>query len=154
MRLDFVKAFLNSTTEILAELLGSDVEVSSMAMTASPSINREVVTVIGLTGEVHGDVVIEIDQSTAEQLGGYMVGETATGMTPLVKSSIAEMASMAIGRAISRINDDGTKLSMTPPNIFTDTNVKTNDLCYETLVAPIATRYGEVRISVAIQDLN
>jgi chemotaxis protein CheX len=154
MRLDFVKAFLNSTTEILGDLLGSEVAVSSMTMQAHPAINREVITVIGLMGEVTGDVIIDIDQSTARQLGAHLIGETAAEMTPLVKSSIAEMASMAIGRAISRINDDGTRLTMTPPNIFTDTNLVNHDPSFETLVAPIATAYGEVRISVAIQDLN
>jgi chemotaxis protein CheX len=154
MRLDFVKAFLNSTTEILGDLLGSEVAVSSMTMQAHPAVNREVITVIGLIGEVHGDVIIDIDQSTAEQLGGHLIGETAEGMTPLVKSSIAEMASMAIGRAISQINDNGTRLTMTPPNIFTNTSLVNQDQICETLVAPIATAYGEVRVSLAIQDLN
>ncbi len=154
MRLDFVKAFVNSTTEILGELIGSDVEVRSMTMTPNPIEDREVVTIIGLMGEVHGDVIFDIDQSTAERLGGHLTGETSTGMTPLVKSSIAEVASMAIGRAISRINDDGTKLRMTPPNIYTDAHTLDYEKSFETLVAPITTEYGEVRIRVAIQDLN
>jgi chemotaxis protein CheX len=154
MRLDFVKAFVNSTTEILGELIGSDVEVRSMTMTPSAIEDREVVTIIGLMGEVHGDVILDIDQATAERLGEHLTGEAPTGMTPLVKSSIAEVASMAIGRAISRINDDGTKLRMTPPNIYTHANALDYEKSFETLVAPITTEYGEVRIRVAIQDLN
>jgi chemotaxis protein CheX len=154
MRLDFVKAFVNSTTEILGELIGSDVEVSSMTMTPNPVADREIVTIIGLMGEVHGDVIIDIDQATAKRLGGHLTGEEPAGMTPLVESSIAEVASMAIGRAISRINDDGTRLRMSPPHIFTDAKTVDYTKCYETLVAPITTEYGEVRIRVAIQDLN
>ncbi|MBI3651553.1 MAG: chemotaxis protein CheX [Acidobacteria bacterium] len=154
MRLEFVKAFVNSTTEILGDLLGSEVAVRSMAMQANPSADREVITIIGLMGEVQGDVIIDLDQETAEQLGGFLTGEVAHGMTPLMKSSIAEMASMAIGRAISQINDNGTRLTMTPPNIFTESHLRHHDKQFETLVAPITTAYGEVRISVAIQDLN
>jgi CheY-specific phosphatase CheX len=153
MRLEFVKAFINSTTEILGDLLDSEVCVRSMTMQAHPAADREVITIIGLMGEVQGDVIIDIDQATARQLGGHLIGEEADGMTPLVKSSIAEMASMAIGHAISQINDNGTRLTMTPPNIFTDSN-PVSDKSFETLVAPITTPYGEVRISVAIQDLN
>lgn len=154
MRLDFVKAFVNSTTEILGELIGSEAEVCSMTLSPDPTADREVVTIIGLMGEVDGDVIIDIDQGTAKRLGGHLIGETPTGMTPLVKSTIAEVASMAIGRAISRINDEGTKLRMTPPNIFTDEKTHDYKKCFETLVAPITTQYGEVRIRVAIQDLN
>jgi chemotaxis protein CheX len=154
MRLDFVKAFVNSTTEILGELIGSEVEVNSMTMVSGPIADREVITIIGLMGELQGDVVFDIDQPTAKRLGEHLTGEEAECMTPLVKSSIAEVASMAIGRAISRINDDGTKLRMTPPNIFTDAETITYQDSFETLVAPITTQYGEVRISVAIQDLT
>jgi CheY-specific phosphatase CheX len=75
-------------------------------------------------------------------------------MTPLVRSSIAELASMAIGRAISKINDGGTRLRMSPPTVITGANLVSYDQCFETLVAPFTTAYGEVRVNITIQDLD
>lgn len=154
MRLDFVKIFVDSTSLLFRELVGPSVEVPSISMKASPVAGREVMAIIGLTGEAQGRVIFDMDLFTAVQLAGHMIGEPSPGLTPLVRSSIAELASMAIGRAISRINDQGTRLSMSPPTVITGANLASYDQCFETLVAPINTAYGEVRINVTIQDLD
>jgi len=154
MRLDFVKIFVDSTTLMFRELIGPTVDGPSIAMKPSPVASREVMAIIGLAGDAQGRVIFDMDLFTAVQLAGHMLGEPSPGMTPLVRSSIAELASMAIGRAISRINDCGTRLEMTPPTVITGANLVSYDQCFETLVAPIATAYGEVRVNITIQDLD
>jgi chemotaxis protein CheX len=154
MRLDFVKIFVDSTGELIRELIGEPVAVCSMAMKPSPVAGREVMAIIGLTGEAQGRVIFDMDLFTAVQLAGHLLGELSPGMTPLVRSSIAELASMAIGRAISQINDEGTKLSMSPPTIITGSNLVSFDQCFETLVAPLSTAYGEVRMNITMQHLD
>ncbi|MFY9607154.1 MAG: chemotaxis protein CheX [Blastocatellia bacterium] len=154
MRLDFVKIFVDSTSLLFKELVGASVDVPSISMKASPVAGREVMAIIGLTGEAQGRVIFDMDLFTAVQLAGHMMGEPSPGLTPLVRSSIAELASMAIGRAISRINDQGTRLKMSPPTVITGANLVSYDQCLETLVAPISTAYGEVRVNVTIQDLD
>jgi chemotaxis protein CheX len=154
MRLDFVRTFIDCTSQLFRELIGPSVDVNSMSMKPSPVAGREVMAIIGLTGEAQGRVIFDMDLFTAVQLAGHMLGEPSPGMTPLVRSSIAELASMAIGRAISRINDEGTRLSMSAPTIITGSNLVSFDQCLETLVAPLATAYGEVRINITMQDLD
>jgi chemotaxis protein CheX len=154
MRLDFVKQFIHSTSQVFEELLGNGISVKRVAMKANPMAGQEVMVVIGVAGEAQGRVILDMDLFTAVHLAAHMIGEPPPGMTPLVRSSIAELASMAIGRAISCINNSGTKLSMTPPTIITGSNLVSDDLLLETLVAPIVTEYGEVRVNVTLQDLN
>lgn len=154
MRLDYVKIFIDSTSVLFKELVGPSVDVPSITMKASPVAGREVMAIIGLTGEAQGRVIFDMDLFTAVQLAGHMMGEPSPGLTPLARSSIAELASMAIGSAISRINDQGTRLRMSPPTVITGANLVSYDQCFETLVAPIHTAYGEVRINVTIQDLD
>ena len=147
MRLDFVKIFVDSTILLFKELVGPSVDVPSISMKASPVAGREVMAIIGLAGEAQGRVIFDMDLFAAVQLAGHMIGEPSPGLTPLVRSSIAELASMAIGSAISKINDQGTRLRMTPPTVITGANLVTYDQCFETLVAPITTAYGEVRVN-------
>ncbi len=154
MRLDFVRIFVDSTAKLFKELAGPTADVSSLTMRPSPVAGREVMAIIGLSGEAQGRVIFDMDLFTAVQLAGHMLGEPSPGMTPLVRSSIAELASMAIGRAISQINDNGTRLSMSPPTVITGSNLVSYDQCFETLVAPIHTVYGEVRVNITIQDLD
>ena len=154
MRLDFVKIFVESTAQLLGEVLGPVVEVGSIAMEPGPVAGDEVMTIIGLVGKAQGRVIFDMDMVTAVHVAGRMLGEPPPGMTPLVRSSIAELASMAIGRAISRINDDGTTLGMSPPVVITGDNVFSYGDSFETLVAPLKTIYGEIRVNVMIEDLN
>jgi CheY-specific phosphatase CheX len=154
MRLDFVKTFVDSTSQLFRELIGPPVSVDALSMKPSPVAGREVMAIIGLTGAAQGRVIFDMDLFTAVQLAGHMLGEPSPGMTPLVRSSIAELASMAIGRAISQINNEGTQMSMSAPTIITGSNLVSFDLCFETLVAPLATAYGEVRINITMQDLE
>lgn len=154
MRLDFVKIFVDSTAMLFKELIGPSSDVPSITMKPSPVAGREVMAVIGLAGEAQGRVIFDMDTFTAVQLAGHMLGEPSPGLTPLVRSSIAELASMAIGRAISEINDGGTRLTMGPPTVITGANLMSYDQSFETLVAPIHTAYGEVRVNITIQDLE
>jgi len=154
MRLDFVRMFIDSTTELFQQVLGPAIDVKSVSVKPSPVAGRDVLTIIGLSGESEGRVIFDMDVLTACELAGCMMGEMSPGLTPLVRSSIAELASMAIGQAISRINDSGAKITMSPPIVITGANLVSYDQCFETLVAPIATAYGEVRMNITIQDLS
>lgn len=154
MRLDFVRTFVDSTVELFGEVLGPVVEVGDIGMQPGPIAESEIMTVIGIAGEAQGRVILDMDVITAIHLTGRMVGEPPPGLTPLVRSSIAELASMAIGRAISRINDDGARLGMSPPTVITGKNLVSYEDCFETLVAPLKTVCGEVRLNVMIEDLS
>src|SRR3977135_1305489 len=114
MRLDFVKIFVDSTAMLFKELIGPTADVPSITMKPSPVASREVMAIIGLAGEAQGRVIFDMDLFTAVQLAGQLRSAPDPRRTPLVRSSIAELASMAIGRAISEINDCGTRLRMTP----------------------------------------
>jgi chemotaxis protein CheX len=154
MRLDFVRVFVDSTNLLFKELVGPDTSVPSISMRATPVAGREVMSIIGIAGEAQGRVIFDMDTCTAMRLAEQMMGEPSPGLTPLVRSSIAELSSMAIGRAISIINDNGTRLSMSPPTVITGANLVSYDQCFETLVAPITTPYGEVGVNVTLQDLD
>jgi chemotaxis protein CheX len=154
MRLDFVRVFVDSTSQLFRELVGPEVQMPSISMRANPVAEREVMSIIGIAGEAHGRVIFDMDSTTAMSLAGHMIGEDPAGLTPLVRSSIAELSSMAIGRAISIINDQGTRLRMSPPTVITGANLVSYDQCFETLFAPITTAFGEVGVNVTLQDLD
>jgi chemotaxis protein CheX len=154
MRLDFVRIFVDSTRLLFTELVGPEIDVPSISMKANPVAGREVMSIIGIAGEAQGRVIFDMDAPTAVKLAAQMMSEPAPGLTPLVRSTIAELSSMAIGRAISVINDNGTRLRMSPPTVITGANLVSYDQCFETLVAPIMTAYGEVGVNITLQDLD
>lgn len=154
MRLDFVKTFLESTTHTLREVVDPDAHIGAIRMRPAPVAFGEVVAVINLTGDAQGKVIFDLDLLTAVQVAGQMMEEDSSGLSLIGRSAIAELASMATGKAISEINDSGVALRMAPPTVLSGVSNKSYDDYLETLVAPIATSYGEIRVNVTIQDLE
>lgn len=153
MRLDFVKVFRDSTSEMFQQIVGPVDEMDSLAMSATPVAGRGVTAVIELDGQAQGRVIIDMDAGTAVRIAGRLLDEPAAVMTPIAQSAISELASMIIGHAISAINDRGTQVQMAPP-LLTDTGLADPELCFETLTFPVKTLFGEVRVNVMIHDLD
>jgi chemotaxis protein CheX len=154
MRLDFVKKFIDSTADLFREVVGPQIDVARMRMRPSPEAGGGVMAIIGLMGDAQGRVIFDMDSKTALQLACHMTGEPFDDITPMVRSAIAELASMATGKAISEINDGGVRLKMSPPTVISGANLVSYDHGFETLVAPVETAYGEVRVNITIQDLK
>ena len=154
MRLDFVKMFIDSTTATFREVIDPVAEVDSIQMRPSPDTLGEMMVIVGLTGAAEGRVIFTLDAYTARQLVGHMMGEAPAEMNPFARSALAELASIATGKALSEINDSGSYLKMTPPLVISGTNLQSYDQELETLVVPIHTTYGDVRLNVSVQDLH
>jgi len=153
MRLEVVKAFRDSTGEMLQQIVGPVDDVAAMAMHPTPLAGREVTTVIAVDGEARGRVTLDMDSATAMRLAGRLLDEPPAMMTPLAESAIAELASMIIGHAISTINDQGRRVRMEPP-VIGDGGLACAEVCFETLTFPVQTPFGEVRVNVMIHDLD
>jgi len=154
MRFDFVKTFLESTTHTLREVVDPSAEIGAIRMRPAPLAFGEVIAVINLTGDAQGKVIFDLDLPTAVEVAGQMMEEDSAGLSPIVRSAIAELASMATGKAISEINDAGVALKMAPPTVLSGSSHRSYEDYLETLVAPIMTSFGEIRVNVTIQDLE
>ena len=153
MRLDIVKAFRDSTNEMLEQIVGPVEDDPGMAMHPTPLEGRDVTAVIELDGEARGRVIFDMDSTTAMRIAGRLLEEPPPVMTPMAQSAISELASMIIGHAISAINDRGTRIHMEPP-MFGDKDLARPNVCFETLTFPVQTLFGEVRVNVMIHDLD
>ena len=153
MRLDFVKVFRDSTSEMLQQIVGPVDEAEAIHVNAMPLEGRDVTAVIELDGQAQGRVIFDMDLQTAMRIAGRLLEEPPPVMTPIAQSTISELASMIIGHAVSVINDRGTHVHMEPP-VIGDSALAHSDQCFETLTFPVQTMFGEVRVNVMIHDLD
>src|ERR1700742_2093695 len=142
MRLDFVKVFRDSTSEMLQQIVGPVDEMDSMSMNAAPLAGRDRTGGIDLDGAARGRVIFDMDAMTAVRLAGRLLEQPAPVLTPIAQSAISELASMIIGHAISTINDQGTHIHMDPP-LIGDAGLARTENAFETLTFPVQTLFGE-----------
>ncbi len=151
MRLEFVRAFINITKEIFTEVLGAEVSTGPLALESQPRIDNSVVTLVDLGGDVLGKIILQMDFSTASSMAMCMSGRNNLSRA-MVASCIAELTGMAVGRAISWINEQSWNIHMTPPIVTIETKWKFVPQQVETLIFPLKTACGEVILNVSLVD--
>ncbi len=152
MRLDYIHPIVESAVEILTEVTGAPVERGEMSLHRSSTASKDIVTIVGMTGEVEGRIVLEMDKDTAVALAGVMNEERFTELTPLALDTLMELTNVLVAKAVSTLNDQGFAFRLTPPLIFTGGSLSFfSNLNLETLVIPLRGRMGDVNLSIALR---
>jgi chemotaxis protein CheX len=152
MRLDYITPIVESAANVLTEVTGSPVAYGAMKLYRTSSAGRDVVIVVGLSGEVEGRIMLEMDDDAAMSLAGTMNREKFTTLTPLAEDTLMELGNMLVARAVSTLNDMGFEFLLTPPVLFAAGNralFTTLDL--ETLVVPLHTDGLAMNLSFALK---
>lgn len=152
MKVEYINPFVEGAHDMLKELLSSDVQRGKLSLITTPIITQGVAALIGVTGDVEGRVVYDMNPATAIKIASQMNGEELTAFDDLAKSTISELANMITGRAVSALNNKGYKFDITPPSVFEGENMKISNLMMETLVIPLNTSCGSVIVNVAMRE--
>ena len=155
MKADYINPFVTSTVAIMKEMLGlnnSDIKRGKLALKTSTLPTLGVASVIGLTGDIKGRVILDISKETAVKIAEKMNNEKLPGLNGLVRSSINELNNIISGRAVTILKNNGFNFDVTPPTLFSGEGMEINDQSgLQTLVIPIDTPYGRVVVNVAIK---
>ncbi|TDI45482.1 MAG: chemotaxis protein CheX [Acidobacteria bacterium] len=150
VRFDYVQPFISSAQEILESVLSGQIAAGRVQLSPAPLSGSAVTAVVGLTGDGEGRVLYEMSRDTALAIAGHMNEEPMVELGTLARATLSELASMMTGRAISRLNDKGHHLRVSPPTLIAGDNVSISNVELETLVVPLETMHGEVIVNIAM----
>lgn len=152
MRLEYIDPIVDSAISVIAEYTRAPVERGGLQLHRDAWPSKDVVTVIGMAGEVEGRVLFEMEKATALTMAGIMNQERFVDLTPLALDTLMELTNLMIARAVSRLNDLGFSFRLTPPLIMTGNNLTVfNSLHIETLFIPLHTAVGDMNLNVALR---
>lgn len=150
MRYEYVQPFVAAAEEILRGMLSGTVETGEVELSPAPVSSRGVTAIVGVTGAGEGRVLFDMSRETAMKIAAELNEEESALLTSLAWDTLAELASVMTGRAISVLNDKGHRLRVSPPTLVVGDNVVLSNSDLETMVVPLATDYGEVVVNVAM----
>ncbi|MBI5048879.1 MAG: chemotaxis protein CheX [Deltaproteobacteria bacterium] len=151
MRLDYINPFVDATHSILKDMFNIPVHKGKLSLRGEPVVTKGVVVVIGLTGDVEGSVLFDMQPEAAVKMACVMNNKKFDSIQHMVIDSIAELANMIMGKALTILNDKGFDFKLTPPMVFTGNAVMSGAVHLETLIVPFTTDYGEFIINVAVR---
>lgn len=125
-----INNFAKSCISVM-ETFGVSANYGEAVFRQSPLKADSIVIVIGLTGDLHGQAIISMEQDSAFFVASKMMGMEVTQMDEVTKSAISELTNMVIGNAITLLSKEDVLLDMTPPSVLTgeNINISTATLC-------------------------
>lgn len=152
MRVEYINPFVESSVSVMKEILGIDVKREQISLKSKAVPILDVAVIVGLVGQVEGRVLFDMKMETALQIVSKMNDEVITTFDELAKATITELGNMITGRAVTKLSEMGYRFDVTPPAIFSGTNMEISDVDIEALIVPIETSLGRIEINVALRE--
>ena len=152
MRVEYINPFVEAAFNVLKEVLGEDIKRGELYLKATSQPVLGVAAIVGLAGDVEGRVLLDMSHKTALAIASAMNGEKLTELDALGKATIAELANMITGQAVTKLHDLGFKFDLTPPALITGDNMVVTDAGVEALIVLVELTEGKLEVNVAIRE--
>mgnify|MGYP000664181514 CR=1 FL=1 len=126
MNADFINPFLMSATKIMQEICQTEMKIGKPYVKTTEFENESVAVMIGITGELKGQVIMAFEFNKALDVASKM-------MMGMSISAISELGNMIMGNAATIFSTKGYVIDITPPSVchgdMTITQSYTQNIC-------------------------
>ncbi len=152
LKVEFVNPFLEAAFEVFETETKLKLDKGPLSIQKSSLTSQEVSVLIGVTGEIHGQVIYGMSLKTAKKIAAEMIGKTVPLMDGLAQSAISELGNMITGLATVKFGDIYSNLAVTPPTLIIGTNVLISTIDIQRLYIVLMSEVGDVEVSIALKE--
>jgi chemotaxis protein CheX len=152
VRADFVNAFVKASTEVINNFVPDKFSVGKPFLRQNPFPTKDIVIMLGITGDVKGQAVFSMSEELAKQIAsGMMMGMPVDTMDEMAKSALSELANMIMGNSATLIFNLGAAIDITPPSLVKGTKIEISSAGMETICVPLVSNMGEIEFDIGIK---
>ena len=153
MDVKYINSFINSLLEV-TEMVGiSKLQRIGLNRREHLKTENDVNVIIGLVGDIKGNVVLSMQEATAKNIASRMMGGMPVyefDMMP--KSALCELSNMINGKSASKLEKIGVRVNITPPTLIHGYNMASLISQVETLVVAFSGQEGNLELNIATED--
>jgi len=145
----FINGFLNVT-----EMMGiSGLQRTGLSKKAKLRTDNDINIIIGLVGDIRGNVVLAMHEATACKIASTMMGGMPVEkFDAMPRSALSELANMMAGNSASQLEGLGVKTNITPPTLIHGQKMISLISQVETIVVTFNGNEGQIEINIATED--
>lgn len=114
---DHVNVFLMATSKILQDMCSCTPRIGKPSVTNCEFSDDTIVIMIGVTGEMKGQVMLSFEESIACDIAGRMMMMPVDHLDEISTSAICELGNMIMGNASTVFSVQGIGIDITPPTM-------------------------------------
>ncbi|MDP4153227.1 MAG: chemotaxis protein CheX [Bacillota bacterium] len=119
------ECFVKSASSIIKDITGLTFKTDDIVLKDQPCNCKDVVILIGITGKLRGNVVVNMTYDLAYKIAAIMLMEQEIKeMDMMSESAVCELCNMMMGNAATKLSEMGIEIDITPPTILTGQNIQ------------------------------
>jgi chemotaxis protein CheX len=153
MKVEYVNAFIKASTEVLNNFIAEKYTVGKPFIRKNPFPTKEIVIILGITGEIKGQAVFSMSIDVAKAIAsGMMMGMPVNEIDEMAKSALSELGNMIMGNSATLLFNKGVKIDITPPSLVKGTAIEISSAGMETMCVPLISPIGDVEFDIAMKN--
>lgn len=153
MNADLINPFIKASRDILQQMANIPSELGKVYVKDASFDAPNVTILIGLTGEMKGQVVIGMSEDMAKKIASNMMGGMPVEtLDEIAKSAISELGNMVLGNTATLLYNIGIKIDITPPTLLIGEKLSISTISTKTITIPLNTDYGIIELDIAIKE--
>lgn len=152
MNVEFMNPFVSSAINVLSSEVNATVKKGRLSLETGDLISDEVTVLIGVTGNVEGQVFYGMKEKTAKKLVSAMMGEEVLVFDEFAQSGISELGNVITGKAGVGLEQSGYPCNLSPPTLILREGTNISTLNINRILVPLLTQYGEVVVHVGLRE--
>lgn len=146
---EHINPFLIAATKILKEMCLVEVKIGKPFIKSNDITNDAIIIMIGVTGEMRGQVMISFSNDSACNIASKMMMQPINQMDDISKSAISELGNMILGNAATIFSTQGIDIDITPPTVCMG-NVAISYNYTQSISIPLNYENKSFEISIAV----
>ena len=153
MKAEYANVFIRSAITVFSREIRVHLSRKSLSKKSAPVPSLPICIVIGITGAIRGQVVYSMDSNFAYSVTKAMVpNKLPAELRKLTNSAVSEVANMITGQASIALAGEHQLIHLTPPAVFTGTDMQVDFLSIPTICLSLISEIGSLEINIAFTE--
>lgn len=155
MNVEYLNPIIKASTFVLQQACNVTAAVGKPYLTQTTYDDEVFVVMLGITGQLHGQVLLVMDVEIARDLASrMMMGMPVDELNDMAKSALGELMNMTMGNAMTFFSEREILLDITPPTMFVSSELTLSVGDSRMVCIPIEFEGSKVELNVAIKEKN
>lgn len=152
MAFQHLDSFVRAAYHVVETMVHPAVQSGRPFFNEDPLHKYEVCVLVGVLGDLQGQVICGMSEQTACRIASRMLGYEVTSLDDMSKSAICELKNIIIGNASINLSHVGLRCNITPPLLLIGKEVPDFLKHIQTALAvPLDTGCGAVEMNLALR---
>lgn len=152
MDVKYILPFLDGLINILEQFGMTDIKRSGLYKKDYMAVDKDVTAIIGIVGELRGNVAYSMSQDTAKQIvSAMMMGMPVEDMNEIARSAVGELSNMVTGNASTLLSGNDINVDITPPSIVFGSGIYFIISSVDTITIDLETPAGSIEVNIGLE---